>query len=66
MTTEHDHSEAPERIVPQSLNDYLEVMTKAVFQNGPSWQVVTSKRPGFQAGFQGFDVAAAAAMGGRR
>ena len=28
MTTEHDHPEAPEQIVPQSLNDYLEVMTK--------------------------------------
>ena len=66
MTAEHEHPphhEAPEQIVPQSLNDYLEVMTKAVFQSGLSWQVVTSKWPGFQAGFQGFDVAAVAAMG---
>ena len=37
MTTEHDHPEAPEQIVPRSLNDYLEVMTKAVFQSGLSW-----------------------------
>jgi 3-methyladenine DNA glycosylase Tag len=69
MTTQHDHSEihshpeAPEQIVPQSLNDYLEVMTKAVFQSGLSWQVVTSKWPGFQAGFQGFDVETVASMG---
>ncbi len=64
MTTqqEHQHPEAPPQIVPQSLNDYLEVMTKAVFQSGMSWKVVNSKWPGFQAGFQGFDVAAVAAM----
>ncbi len=59
MTTEHSHPEAPEQIVPKSLNDYLEVMTKAVFQSGLSWQVVTSKWPGFQ----GFDVAAVATLG---
>ena len=64
MTTqqEHQHPEAPPQIVPQSLNDYLEVMTKAVFQSGMSWKVVNSKWPGFQSGFQGFDVAAVAAM----
>lgn len=59
---EHQHPEAPPQIVPQSLNDYLEVMTKAVFQSGMSWKVVNSKWPGFQSGFQGFDVAAVAAM----
>ena len=66
MTTEHEHPpdhEAPEQVVPQSLNDYLEVMTKAVFQSGLSWRVVSSKWPGFQAGFKGFDVAAVATMG---
>ena len=65
MTTERaypmDH-DAPEQVVPQSLNDYLEVMTKAVFQSGLSWKVVTGKWPGFQAGFKGFDVAAVATM----
>ena len=60
MTTHH---EAPEQIVPQSLDDYLEVMTKAVFQSGLSWRVVNAKWPGFQAGFKSFDVAAVAAMG---
>ena len=54
--------EPPGQVVPQSLNDYLEVMTKAVFQSGISWKVVNGKWPGFQAGFQCFDVAAVAAM----
>ena len=64
MTThqERQHPEAPPQIVPQSLNDYLEVMTKAVFQSGMSWKVVNSKWPGFQAGFHEFDVARVAAM----
>ena len=53
MTTrqEHQHPEAPPQIVPQTLNDYLEVMTKAVFQSGMSWKVVNGKWPGFRAGF---------------
>ena len=59
---EHQHPDAPEQIVPHSLNDYLEVMTKAVFQSGMSWKVVNSKWTGFQAGSQGFDVAKVAAM----
>ena len=29
--------EAPQKIEPQSLADYLEVMCKAVFQSGMSW-----------------------------
>ncbi len=59
---ERQYPDAPEQVVPTSLNDYLEVMTKAVFQSGMSWKVVNTKWPGFQAGFQGFDVAAVAAM----
>ena len=64
MTTheEQQYPDAPEQIEPRSLNDYLEVMTKAVFQSGMSWKVVNTKWPGFQAGFQGFDVATVAAM----
>ena len=64
MTTpeERQYPEAPQQIEPRSLNDYLEVMTKAVFQSGMSWKVVNTKWPGFQAGFRGFDVARVAAM----
>jgi 3-methyladenine DNA glycosylase Tag len=46
---------APERIEPQSLADYLEVLTKAVFQSGISWRVIESKWDGFREAFQGFD-----------
>ena len=66
MTTQREYPmdhDAPEQIAPHSLNDYLEVMTKAVFQSGLSWKVVSNKWPGFQAGFKGFDVASVAKMG---
>lgn len=45
----------PAKIRPRSLGDYLEVMTKAVFQSGMSWQVVESKWDGFRRAFHGFD-----------
>ncbi|MGD2159123.1 MAG: DNA-3-methyladenine glycosylase I [Anaerolineales bacterium] len=46
----------PEKIEPKSLDDYLEVMSKAVFQSGMSWRVVESKWPETQEAFQDFDV----------
>ena len=65
MSTRHEHRpdhEAPEKIIPKSLKDYLEVMTKAVFQSGLSWKVVSNKWPGFQEGFKGFNVGVVATM----
>ena len=50
----------PERIDPQSLGDYLEVMSKATFQAGISWRVVESKWPGTREAFGNFDVNAVA------
>lgn len=47
--------EAPKQITPARLADYLEVLTKAVFESGMSWKVVESKWPGFQAAFRHFD-----------
>lgn len=47
---------APDQIQPQSLDDYLEVMSKAVFQSGMSWKVVDAKWPGTQEAFHGFDI----------
>ena len=47
--------EAPERIEPRSLADYLEVMSKATFQAGMSWRVVDTKWSGIQEAFRGFD-----------
>jgi 3-methyladenine DNA glycosylase Tag len=55
----------PEQIEPRSLGDYLEVMSKAVFQSGISWRVVESKWPGIRDGFRAFDPQAVAAMGDR-
>ena len=55
--------QAPARIKPQSLGDYLEVMSKAVFQSGMSWRVVETKWPGIRDGFRGFDAQAVARMG---
>ena len=46
----------PEQIQPASLDDYLEVMSKAVFQSGMSWRVVEAKWPGIREAFQDFDV----------
>jgi DNA-3-methyladenine glycosylase I len=54
--------QAPKKIRPKSLADYLEVMTKAAFQSGMSWQVVESKWDGFRRAFKGFDPAKVARM----
>ena len=53
----------PEQISPDSLNVYLEVMSKAVFQSGMSWKVVEAKWSGTQEAFEGFDVRKVAAFG---
>ena len=45
----------PARIEPKSLADYLEALTKAVFDAGLSWRVVEAKWPGFVEAFHGFD-----------
>ena len=47
--------DGPKQIRPKALNDYLEVMTKAVFQTGISWAVVEAKWDGFRQAFSGFD-----------
>ncbi|MGD2048313.1 MAG: DNA-3-methyladenine glycosylase I [Chloroflexota bacterium] len=46
----------PEQIKPQSLDDYLEVMSKAVFQSGMSWKVVETKWPSTCEAFHDFHV----------
>ena len=60
MPTDH---QAPEQIVPQKLGDYLEVMSKSVFQAGISWKVVEAKWPGTREAFRDFDVEKVATMG---
>ena len=53
---------APEKIQPGSLADYLEVMSKAVFQSGISWKVVEAKWPGIREAFHKFDPSAIVAL----
>ena len=45
----------PDQIVPKKLGDYLDVMSKSVFQAGISWRVVESKWAGTQEVFRNFD-----------
>ncbi|MQF96460.1 MAG: hypothetical protein FI731_12380 [SAR202 cluster bacterium] len=54
--------QGPERIAPQRLGDYLEIMSKVVFQSGMSYKIVESKWPGTKEAFHGFDAAEVAAM----
>jgi DNA-3-methyladenine glycosylase I len=53
---------APERMQPASLADYLEVMTRSVFEPGLNWSVVEAKWPGISAAFEGFDPEAVAGL----
>jgi len=46
---------APDKIKVTGLADYLNVMTRAAFQSGLSWEVVERKWPGFMEAFDGFD-----------
>jgi 3-methyladenine DNA glycosylase Tag len=46
----------PEKITPKSLDDYLEIMSKSVFQSGMSWKVIENKWPEIREAFQGFDI----------
>ena len=55
--------QAPVQIEPSNLADYLEVMSRAVFQTGMSWKVVQSKWPGIREAFRGFDPKAVAVFG---
>ncbi len=47
---------APAQITPTGLADYLETMSKSVFQTGISWAVVEKKWPGIREAFDGFDA----------
>lgn len=52
----------PERINPASLDDYLEVMTRAVFQAGLRWSLIEGKWPAFKTAFADFDTQKVAAF----
>ena len=48
--------EAPDRITPQGLGDYLEMMSKVVFQSGMSYKIVESKWLGTREAFHDFNA----------
>ena len=52
-----------EQIEPTGLADYLEMMSKAVFQSGISWRVVENKWPGIREAMAGFDPERIATLG---
>jgi 3-methyladenine DNA glycosylase Tag len=54
--------EAPQQITPTKLADYLEVLTKAVFESGMSWRIIEAKWPGFLEAFSGFDPETVASL----
>ena len=60
MPEEHH---APKQITPKTPGDYLEAMSRPVFQTGMSWRVVDKKWPGTREAFKGFDVNKVARMG---
>lgn len=54
---------APPQIEPQSLDDYLEAMSKCVFQSGMSWQVVHNKWETTREAFHDFAIETVAGLG---
>lgn len=57
-----DEKGAPPQVKVESLNDYLEVMSKAVFQSGMSWRVVNAKWPDTNEAFHSFEIGRVAAL----
>ncbi len=53
---------APAQITPTRLGDYLEAMSKSVFQSGMSWKVVKSKWPALREAFREFDATTVASL----
>ncbi len=49
-------STIPDQVTPTRLGDYLEVMTRAAFQAGLSWQMIAERWDAFREGFEQFDA----------
>lgn len=56
---------APEQIEARTAGDYLDVMSKAVFQSGISWRVIEAKWASTREAFHGFDARRVASMSER-
>ncbi len=55
--------EIPPRQTPSSDSEYLEQMTKTIFQAGFSWRVIRNKWDNFLKAFDGFDIDTVASYG---
>ncbi len=47
---------APKQIKVNSLSDYLEIMSKVVFQSGMSWKLIENKWPDIRKAMDNFDI----------
>jgi 3-methyladenine DNA glycosylase Tag len=56
----------PPRIKPRSLADYLDALSRPVFEGGMSWKVVDAKWPSIREAFHGFDPGWVAALSARQ
>lgn len=57
--------QAPPQIDARSADDYLDVMSKVVFQSGISWRVIEAKWPSTREAFHDFDAKRVASMSDR-
>lgn len=53
-------STIPDTLEAPDLDDYLAVMTRAVFQAGLSWSIIAQRWHAFEVAFRGFDARAVA------
>ena len=53
----------PDTIVPRGNDDYLEVITRAVFQTGLSWKQIAQHWGAYRRAFRNFNCATVAAFG---
>lgn len=63
MNEGFDTPTIPEVIAPRAIDDYFEVMTRAVFQAGVSWAQIARHWNAYRRAFSNFDVARVAAYG---
>jgi 3-methyladenine DNA glycosylase Tag len=63
MVREETEHHAPKQVVAKTAGDYLEAMSRPVFQTGMSWRVVDAKWPGIREAFKGFEITKVARMG---
>ena len=62
MNEDFDTAAIPDVIVPEKLNDYFEVVTRAVFQAGVTWAQIAKNWSAYRRAFEDFDLRRVAAF----